>query len=335
MTFAWRTALLTIAGILLAIRVSSIAVLNAGAVVVERNVLPNWHRGPAARYGIPATHVETAAASLIDLAGGLGAHSARVSGFNDLLQGRDSDAAAAFDASAEPIGLFWSGNILMRRGDRAGALQRWIRATPAPTLRIQLAKSLFDQANDGVQRDDRIDDAAQIATSVIGISRGRQRLDALWLAVNSFQAERKTAEAARLLSGPNADRDPRLLALRAFGAFAAGDAASALASANRSLAIGDVWMARYVRGLAALRQCRTDDARRDFEMGLALPSDGDYRQSWLHLALGSVHWIRGEHDGAIREWQTYSRLQPSDPAVAKLLQQARGGTLVLDCRTIQ
>jgi len=334
-TRAWRFASVAVTATLLVVRVTAMALLNAGSVIVERNAMERWRRAPAARYAVPGTQVDSAASSLLGPAATLGVPSSRVAGFSDLLQGRDSDAVAAFDASGDDTALFWSGNVLMRRGDRDGARQRWMRATPTPVLRVELAKVVFDQANDGVQHDDRIDDAAQIAMSAVGISRGRHRAEALWLAVNSFQAERKTAIAAQLLAGADAERDPRLMTLRAFGALEADDDAAALSSANRSLAMRDVWLARYVRGMVEVRQCRTDAALRDFEAGLALPNDGDYRQSWLHERLGSVRWVRGDRDGAIREWETYAALQPGDDAVGKLLQQARSGTLVLDCRSIR
>jgi tetratricopeptide (TPR) repeat protein len=90
------------------------------------------------------------------------------------------------------------------------------------------------------------------------------------------------------------------------------------------------WPAYYVLGEVALQTCRVPEAIQAFQTGLTYPVS-EYRFYWQWLRLGDAYWEAGQTADAIASWQTYIQLQPSSPAAAAKIDQAKHAELSRTC----
>jgi tetratricopeptide (TPR) repeat protein len=337
--------LLTAAGVLLIVTCVPRVFVNIANAILLRDV-DNAHarRFAAAGYEAPALRTRGGPAAIpwasaaVRLGGGSSAAAALgraylASGNSELGAKYLEDAGATEGGPPEII----AGNARMARGDRALALRDWLLAAPTPELKIQLARSVYEQSTTsagGVAIPNRCRDALFVLEAVRGASNPPKiRREAAILRATLYD-ELDDRQSAIRIANELLARDPgdaQVEDLKMMYLIRNADDSAAIAYATRVLEGRASWVAYFVRGAAHLHRCEVPQALRDFNDGLKLPPEDDYRHSWLHQQLAAALWESGDLAGAVSEWSEYKRLQPNAPGIGETIAAAQAGRLARQC----
>lgn len=317
--------------------------LNAANVILLRSVGEASAPRFAAAYEATRIHMSNAAAvrwarAALRYGGGGRATAALgraclASGNSQLGVSLLEDAAASGRVCVAVI----AGNARMAQGDRAGALRDWLLAVPTPELRLQLARSLYEQSttSTGVAIPDRCRDALFVLEAMRTSTSLKIQREAAILRATVYD-ELDDRQSAIRIADELLARDPddaQAQDLKMILLIRNADDSAAIALATRVLARRASWVAFFVRGSAHLHRCELTQALRDLRNALELPSEGDYHNTWIHHDLAAALWESGDVPGSVAEWREYQRLQPNVPGLDDVIAAARSGRLPRRCGT--